>query len=271
MHALMVAGLVALSVVGQKDAEGTKDHPLLTRMPGSFITSADVKDFDSADMTAYLSGPEGRWDGKKTELRYENPEGPRRPTMVQIARNYEQALRKAGATILSSSERTVIARLQRNGATARVFVQAFNEGAEYSLLIVEEAAMEQVVVADAAALRKGLAAEGRIALYGIYFDTGLSVVKPESGPTLDEVVKLLQQDPKLRLFVVGHTDGTGAVDQNVKLSAARAAAVVKALVGRGVAAARLEPAGVGPWSPVATNRTDEGKGRNRRVELVDRI
>lgn len=271
MHALLLAGLVTLSVMGQKDVAGAKDHPLLTRMPGSYITSADVKDFDSVDMSAYLTGADARWDGKKTELRYQNPEGPRRPTMVQIARNYEQALRKAGARILSADDRTVVGRLERGGAVARVFVQAFNEGAEYSVLVVEEAPMAQVVVADAAALKKGLAAEGRIALYGIYFDTNKAVVKPESGPTLEQVAKLLQQEPGLRLFVVGHTDGTGQVDANVKLSAARAAAVVKELVARGVQAARLEPAGAGPWSPVATNRTDEGKARNRRVELVDRL
>ncbi len=150
-------------------------------------------------------------------------------------------------------------------------MSAFNDGAEYSLVIVEAAPMEQVVVADAAALAKGLAAEGRIALYGIYFDTGKSVVKPESAPTLEQVVKLLKQNAAMQLFVVGHTDGTGPLDANVKLSNERAAAVVKELVGRGIAAARLKAAGVGPWSPLATNRTEEGKAKNRRVELVERL
>jgi len=267
----MLTMVVATVAWAQRDVEGAKDHPLLTRMPGSFITSVDEKDFDSVDMSAYFTGEDERWEGRKTELRYETADGPKRPTMVQIARNYENALKKIGARILKSDGRTVMAKLEKNGAVTRVFVSAFNDGAEYSLVIVEAAPMEQVVVADAAALAKGIAAEGRIALYGIYFDTGKSVVKPESAPTLEQVVKLLKQNAAMQLFVVGHTDGTGPLDANVKLSNERAAAVVKELVGRGIAAARLKAAGVGPWSPLATNRTEEGKAKNRRVELVERL
>lgn len=268
---LTVVLLGSFGAAAGKDVEGAKDHPLLTRMPGSVITKYEQKDFDSVDMSAYLQGADGRWDGKKTELAYQTPEGAQRPSMVQIARNYENALKKAGAKILSADDRTVLAKLEKSGAVARVFVAAFNEGAEYTVLIVEEAVMEQAVVADAATLKKGLAAEGRIALYGIYFDTGKAVVKPESAPTLEQVVKLLKGEPKLQLFVVGHTDGTAQLETNLKLSADRAAAVVKELVARGVDGARLKPAGVGPYSPVASNRTEEGKAKNRRVELVDRL
>jgi predicted dinucleotide-binding enzyme len=102
-------------------------------------------------------------------------------------------------------------------------------------------------------------------------DTGKAIVKPESEPTLVQMVKLLQQNASLKVFVVGHTDGTGTLETNVKLSADRAAAVVSALTSRGIDASRLKAAGAGPWSPVATNRTDEGKAKNRRVELVERL
>jgi len=85
---------------------------------------------------------------------------------------------------------------------------------------------------------------------------------------LQEVVKLLQGSPALRVWVVGHTDNVGTVDSNVMLSSARAAAVVKALVGAGIDARRLTPHGDGPFAPVATNVTDEGRAKNRRVELV---
>ena len=146
---------------------------------------------------------------------------------------------------------------------------AFNEGANYELIIVETGAMAQEVVADAAVLKQGLAAEGKVALYGIYFDSGKAIVKPESEPTIVQVVKLLKQNPQMKVFVVGHTDLTGTLDVNVKLSADRAAAVVTALVERGVAATRLKPFGAGPSSPVATNRTEDGKSKNRRVELVE--
>ena len=85
---------------------------------------------------------------------------------------------------------------------------------------------------------------------------------------MDQITKLLESDPRLLLYVVGHTDSVGTLESNLKLSAERADAVVKALVGRGIEPARLKSAGVGPFSPVASNRTDEGKAKNRRVEIV---
>jgi outer membrane protein OmpA-like peptidoglycan-associated protein len=106
-------------------------------------------------------------------------------------------------------------------------------------------------------------------LYGIYFDTGKSVLKPESLSTLQEIAKLLNSDQSLKLYVVGHTDNTGAFDANIKLSMDRATAVVNALVTQhSVAAARLKAFGDGPTAPVATNENEEGRALNRRVELV---
>jgi outer membrane protein OmpA-like peptidoglycan-associated protein len=129
--------------------------------------------------------------------------------------------------------------------------------------------MAQEVVADAAALKNDLGSSGHVAVYGIYFDTNRSEVKPESEPALAEIAKLLAQDPGLKLKVVGHTDMTGGLAANLELSEARAEAVIQALVARhGVAAARLEGHGVGPLAPVASNDTEEGRARNRRVELV---
>ncbi len=255
----------------EADLPGSKDHPVVTRIKGSVITRYEQKDFDSVDQSAYLTGADARWEGRTTRLQYTMPEGGQRLTMVQIARNYENALKKAGARVLSSSDREVLARLEKGGAKTYVAVAAFNEGTSYEVTVVEVAALEQEVVADASALQKGLAAEGRVAVYGIYFDTGKAVVKPESGKTLEQIVKLLEQDPKLQLFVVGHTDGVGAATANLKLSSDRAASVVKELQARGVSGARLAPAGVGPYSPVASNRSEDGRAKNRRVELVERL
>jgi len=190
--------------------------------------------------------------------------------MSQIAKNHENALKKIGGKILSSDGRVVLARVEKAGAKTWVQASAFNDGAGYELVIVESKAMEQEIVADAAALKAGLAAEGRVAVYGIHFDTNKATGKPESAPALEQITRLLQQDPKLQVFVVGHTDGVGTLEANLKLSSERAAAVVAALVSRGVGAARLKPTGVGPYSPVASNRTEEGRAKNRRVELVDR-
>ncbi len=271
LAALVLLALVTRAPAQEKDAAGAKDHPLLTRMPGYYISSYEPKDFDSVDVSAYLSGDEGHWDGRVTKLGYSAQSGTKPVSMSQIARNYEAALKAAGGKILSSGGRVVLGRFEKAGARTFVQCSAFDEGKNYELLIVEQKAMEQEVVADASALKAGIATEGRVAVYGILFDTNRAVVKSESGAVLEQITKLLQQDPKLQLFVVGHTDGVGTPEANLKLSADRASAVVQALVARGVASARLKPSGVGPYSPVATNRTDEGRAKNRRVELVDRL
>ena len=126
-----------------------------------------------------------------------------------------------------------------------------------------------MVTIDAAAMAKDISSTGRVALYGIYFDTDKADLKPESEPTLQEIAKLLKQDASLKLYIVGHTDNVGGFDYNVGLSERRAAAVVKELTAKhGIPATRLKPAGVGMLSPVAPNDREEGRAKNRRVELV---
>jgi OOP family OmpA-OmpF porin len=118
-------------------------------------------------------------------------------------------------------------------------------------------------------MSKQIAATGSVNLYGIYFDTDKTDVKPESKATLDEVGKLLAGDATLKLKVVGHTDNVGSVEHNNDLSMRRAKAVVSALVTTyTIATDRLTPSGAGSTQPVATNDTDEGRAKNRRVELV---
>jgi len=108
------------------------------------------------------------------------------------------------------------------------------------------------------------------AVYGIYFDTGKSEIKPESEVAIAEIAKLLRGDASLKINVVGHTDNVGGIDSNMKLSQARANAVVKILITKyGINSKRLNAYGVGPLSPVAPNKTEEGKAKNRRVELVE--
>jgi len=189
--------------------------------------------------------------------------------MLQIARNYENAVKKIGGKILMSEGRVMEGKIEKNGGVTYVHVEAFNDGRNYGVMVVETGTMKQDVVADAAALSASIAATGKAAVYGIYFDTGRSVVKPESDATLEEITKLLKQNGSLTLYVVGHTDNVGALDNNLKLSADRADAVAKALIGSGIAASRLKGAGVGPYCPVASNHTEEGKAKNRRVELVE--
>lgn len=139
-----------------------------------------------------------------------------------------------------------------------------------SIVVVEPAAMEggQVNV-SLEQMQKGLQAEGKIALYGLYFDVGKAEVKPESKPQLEEMAKLLKTEPQLRVFIVGHTDNQGALESNLQLSQRRADAVVAALVQRhGIDAKRLVARGVANFAPLAGNGAEAGRAKNRRVELV---
>jgi OmpA-OmpF porin, OOP family len=139
----------------------------------------------------------------------------------------------------------------------------------FNVDIVEKQAMKQDVVASSVVMAGSINDTGKVAIYGIYFDAAKAIIKPESEPALKEIVKLLQADSKLKVYIVGHTDNAGIFDANMKLSRDRAEAVVKALAGKyGIAAARMQAGGVGPLSPAASNHTDEGRAKNRRVELV---
>lgn len=178
-------------------------------------------------------------------------------------------------------QRYLLARLQRDDQMVHValyMVQAYSIGGVNknrifaNLQIVESARMQTgLVKVDAAAMAKGLEAEGHIALYELYFDTDSAELKTESDSALQEIRSLLQQQPSLELLVVGHTDNQGQLDYNRQLSERRAKAVVKALVEKhGIAAKRLTPVGVGMAAPVASNDGETGRAKNRRVELVKR-
>lgn len=251
----------------EKDIPGSKDHPLITRIPDFYISKYEVFEFAGFDPTV-IGGKDVHWEGKKYSYGYSRKEGGRPISMLQIVRNYQAAIKQAGGKILGGDERRVAAEIRKGNALTGVYVEAFNEGRDYELTIVESQPMQQDVVADASAMRNDLASTGKTIVYGIYFDTGSATIKPESEPALAEMVKLLNGSPALKVYIVGHTDSVGSLDSNIKLSSDRAASVVKALAVRGVAASRLKPVGVGPYSPVASNETDEGKAKNRRVELV---
>lgn len=136
--------------------------------------------------------------------------------------------------------------------------------------VIEKAQMDQrMVLMTADKMAADIASSGKVALYGIYFDTGKSELKPESDAVLKEIGKLLSGNAALKLLVVGHTDNVGSFDSNLDLSQRRSAAVAKEIATRfNVPAARLRGLGVASASPVASNDTEEGRAKNRRVELV---
>ncbi len=283
-----------------------KDHPLVSRFPGSGVLEYKTAEFDE------FSLPLGKiidtdqftktqhLEGKITKFKYSVPAN---RSTLEIERSYQSALQNGGFQILfhcsgnecradksfqggyrptasgvwcfncAQSMRFLAAKLSR--ASGDVYVSLVIEQDPYEggtwLTIVEVKPMEGgLVTVHAAALANDITQTGHASVYGIYFDTGKAVLKPESDPTLAEISKLLASHAQLKLHVVGHTDNVGTVASNMALSKQRADAVVAALVTQyHVAAARLQASGVGPLAPVATNRTEDGRAKNRRVELVE--
>ena len=156
-------------------------------------------------------------------------------------------------------------------AEGSVYLVLDMESSSAVLIFIEPKAMQtgQVQI-TAGTLAGDITRQGHVAVYGIYFDTGKADVKPDSDAALKIMADLLKQNSALKLYVVGHTDNVGALAMNMDLSRRRAEAIVKELTAKyGIAPPRLQAEGAGPLSPVANNRDEAGRSRNRRVELVE--
>lgn len=257
------------SITIAQDKAGSKDHPLFNRMPNYYIDSYKDEDFDIYDNFRDSNGKKISVEGHYYFNQYRINKGGKAASEAQILNNYENAVKKIGGKVVFKRKSDVYFNFVNDKKETWVKVETFNRGGGYRLWIIESAAMEQSIVADPKAMGDDIERTGRVAIYGIYFDTDSYKIKPESDPTLKAISDLLTSKSNLNVYVVGHTDMTGDFDHNMKLSENRAKAVVDALVkDYSISAKRLIAKGVGPLSPVSTNKTDEGKQLNRRVELV---
>lgn len=152
-----------------------------------------------------------------------------------------------------------------------LYCKAFNDRTIAVIDIVEGKPREQkMVTVKAEDMAQQISSTGSVALYGIYFDFNKAEIKPESNPTLEQIAKLIKSSPNLKLLVVGHTDNVGSFASNMDLSQRRAVAVVNVLVTQyQVDKNHLMPVGVSFANPVSSNKTEEGKAKNRRVQLVE--
>lgn len=284
---------IALSLAhAQQDVEGSKDHPLFTRMPKFHIYQYEEKEYDEAQFAVEVKGKQSVFkhlpvEGKKYVIGYALDEGTRpAPGRLQVLRNYQNAAKRVGATMLLDGatgqhwtndddggmvwvqELTIkFAKADGEIWASVTFDNSYLEpDIAYVLTIVEKEEMRQDVVASDEMLQ-ALNSLGQIALY-INFDTGKSDVKPESMPIIDEIEKLLMNNSGLQLSIEGHTDNVGNAKANQTLSEARAQSVVKLLVSRGIAQQRLSAKGFGQQRPIEDNSTEEGRAKNRRVVLV---
>ncbi|MEQ1754799.1 MAG: DUF4892 domain-containing protein [Micropepsaceae bacterium] len=177
-------------------------------------------------------------------------------------------LKKAGTG--GDSFVSLYAAINRGGSFGS-YSEILNDRVGMLVQIVEAAGMEtRMVTLKAAEISSNIARDGRAVFYGIQFDFDKADIKPESEPQLAEMAKALTADAKLKVFVVGHTDNQGKVDYNLGLSQRRAEAVVKALSAKfGIDAKRMTPRGLASLAPVASNHAEDGRAKNRRVEMVE--
>jgi outer membrane protein OmpA-like peptidoglycan-associated protein len=290
-------GLAVLALVSvpagaewnEPHVEGTKPHAFMKLYPQARVSEYSQRDFDGVELVVgYKRGADDpvvqeTIEGRVTQYKYEHKP---QTSPLEIVRNYENVLKPQGFVTVVAGRETQFPgvptglngafgafRLDRNGTPAAwVNVSAYQgQGPEdpfSDVTIVEIKAMEQKLEANAGSMLQDLQRSGRVAVYGITFDTGKSTIKPDSDKVLGEVLKLVQQNPTLKLRIEGHTDNVGGAAANRKLSEDRAQAVRNWLVQKGVRAANLSAAGFGDAKPVADNGSEDGRSRNRRVELV---
>lgn len=193
-----------------------------------------------------------------------------RAVKSEVERKVDREVRKATRCVLGDDR--CVQEAQRRGEQVEI-VQVGTPAPVYPGSVVQSSYPQAghavpATASDAGAMASGLDRDGRIILGGLRFDTARATLHAESSHALDQAARLLRQQPQLRLLIVGHTDSTGSMTTNQRLSQQRAESVRDALVGRGIAPARLTPAGAGSSTPVANNATEAGRALNRRVELV---
>jgi outer membrane protein OmpA-like peptidoglycan-associated protein len=258
-------------------------------MPGYRINSCETKTFDARDFPASAAldadnkpAKVETVEGVQTYIVYDRAGETGHASGLQIQRNYQNAVRAAGGTVVAeygaedggkqlnddiwgAGDRATVLRLNKGGKDIWVRVHPYNGGEGYALYIGEREAMQQSIAAGEVLNQINQA--GYIALQ-INFDTGKATIKADSFPQLDQVAAALKSAPELTLEVGGHTDNVGTPETNQALSDARAKSVMKYLTDKGATPARLSARGYGQTKPVADNRTEAGRAQNRRVELA---
>lgn len=248
-----------------RDAAGCAESKIVTRMPGCTILRCETKDYAAAAMPRGKSERNHQVEGQLDRTVYRCPAG---KSPLELGRNTETALRNAGFQILFTDVYAGGARFYMTAQKGPYWVNLGVVSDAYDLTVVKQKEMEQAMTANADGWAEQVKQTGRVSVYGINFDTGKATIRAESEPVLNEVAKMLQANAPWAMLVAGHTDNVGANDMNLALSRQRAESVIAWLAGRGVDKTRLAPAGFGDTRPVAPNTDEEGRRKNRRVDLV---
>lgn len=279
MKQLFIALFVFLSTtnitIAQQDADGCKDHNLLTRLSNFYLVRCE-ENFNELSLTL---------DNRKSEIKegnlfsldyvFSSEAGEKPKSPLQIIKNYENAIVKNGGKLLYKNTNALEADLEAtyylSTKEKEYWVKIFNFGGtaneveRFTLYVLEMEQMKQEI--EASEMFEAINKDGFIALY-INFETGKSDIKSESQPIVNQIIEMLKQNPDLKVSVEGHTDNVGSDKSNQTLSENRAKSVMTALIKGGIDKTRLSSKGWGATKPVGDNSTEDGRYKNRRVEIV---
>jgi outer membrane protein OmpA-like peptidoglycan-associated protein len=279
---LALSGLNALAQT-RKDNPECKPNPVFNRFAGEVMGNCDQARFKDIELTRWKKPGDSKSGSESFKVEGEywyflNPvqkdaQG-QPPGTLEIVRNFENAVQQAKGEVLFVNSKYVHYHLRKGDAEfwGKAGCGSESGGGGCGAIqhqVIRVAGMEQSVVVSSEQIARAMGDEGKVVLYGIYFDTDKATLKSESTPTLAEMAKWLKANASAKVFVVGHTDMQGSVERNQKLSRDRAASVIAALTKEyGIQADRLAADGVGPLAPVASNAGEGGRAKNRRVEMV---
>jgi len=307
MRRLILISLLFVHYIAsaEQDMKGSHDHPLVTRFPGSIIYDYKKQDFNEFDLPSgpmygtyqnevkidYNKSKFKTLEGKTTQITYSFPAI---TTLHEIYSSMKQAMlsskykeifnceqKKCGEPSVwniqfpnlstsNNNERRYLS-YHKNDVYISYYVADLGGYILSQLDVIESRQLDKnkVKVLTSKNLSNTLQSKGKVIVSGIYFDTGKSSIKSKSSVAISHIAELLKKDKNLKLYVIGHTDNQGPLAFNLNLSEKRADAVRKQLIVKhGINKNRLLSAGVGPYSPVTSNKSDNGKSLNRRVELV---
>ena len=270
---IIVVLLFLFPVIHAQDSE-FKDTPYFSGMPNFIIYDAEDNEFDSYN---FFNGKNCTTvEGKKFKRIYTLKEDAQKSSIIQISRNYANAVRNIGGTVIFEGApqnaecadrnglQMIIGKVVKDGNEMWVEVSPGVDGNDYYLTIVFKELMKQDVTASD--MFEALNRDGHLALY-VNFDTGKSIIRDESKPIIEQVVQMMKSNPDLKLSIEGHTDNVGGMEFNQGLSERRANAVMEALIKLGVEPRRMRARGFGLTMPKVPNTTEENRAINRRTEF----
>lgn len=269
---LLILDSSGISVLAGQDK---LEHPVIIPMPGALLTE---RSSSREDFSTYLfrlkvgnSTKNVEKGGQFWTLRYEIRDAggsiDRGTSITEIIENHVAATREKGGEIHNRGSNSLVFSIPREGGGTS-WAKLVGSAGRYVLYIIDEKPLESVLSFGAEELKIALDAEGRVAVYGINFAIDKAVLQLGAEDVIKEFVKLMLLYPELKIEIQGHTDNTGSAQHNLQLSTRRAETVKQYMLLFGVDPAQLSSKGYGMTQPIADNGTEEGRAKNRRVELV---